>query len=200
MPVLSHLYHLFSAEQCQAYIHRLRWHDRPLQCPRCQSHYVGQWGTYQYRPGANATGAITASAPSTTSPRPYCIGARDRCHTGFLPPFCCAVPVRRGASRENWVSMSARAIAGAGGGAMPLCPLRGIASWKAPLKPMTSTRPRATRAKPSTEGQSPWGVARVGAGRNANQGGAIMTKIGPRLLPGSVVRGLWSSTRPKISP
>jgi transposase-like protein len=51
MPVLSHLHHLFNAEQCQAYIHTLRWKDRPLQCPRCQSHHIGQWGTYHYRSG-----------------------------------------------------------------------------------------------------------------------------------------------------
>src|SRR5262249_53997575 len=51
MPMLSHLHDLFSAEQCQAYIRTLRWKDRPRQCPRCQSHHIGQWGTYQYRPG-----------------------------------------------------------------------------------------------------------------------------------------------------
>ena len=51
MPVLSHLHQLFNTEQCQAYIHTLRWKDRPLQCPRCQSHHIGRWGTYQYRPG-----------------------------------------------------------------------------------------------------------------------------------------------------
>jgi len=51
MPILSHLHHLFNAEQCQAYIRTLRWKDRPLQCPRCQSHHIGQWGIYQYRPG-----------------------------------------------------------------------------------------------------------------------------------------------------
>jgi transposase-like protein len=51
MPVLSHLHQLFSAEQCHAYLHRLRWKDRPLQCPRCQSLHSGRWGTYQYRPG-----------------------------------------------------------------------------------------------------------------------------------------------------
>ena len=51
MPIRSHLHQLFSAEQCQAYIHTLRWKDRPLQCPRCQSHHIGHWGTYQYRPG-----------------------------------------------------------------------------------------------------------------------------------------------------
>jgi transposase-like protein len=51
MPILSHLHHLFNAEQCQASIHTLRWKDRPLQCPRCQSHPIGRWGTYHYRPG-----------------------------------------------------------------------------------------------------------------------------------------------------
>ena len=43
MPVLSYVHQLFSAEQCQAYIHTLRWKDRPLQCPRCQSLNVGPW-------------------------------------------------------------------------------------------------------------------------------------------------------------
>jgi transposase-like protein len=51
MPVLSYVHHLFNAEQCQAYIHTLRWKDRLLQCPRCQSHHIGRWGTYHYRPG-----------------------------------------------------------------------------------------------------------------------------------------------------
>ena len=51
MPVLSHLHHLFNAEQCQASIHTLRWQDRSLHCPRCQSQDVDPWGTYHYRPG-----------------------------------------------------------------------------------------------------------------------------------------------------
>src|SRR5919199_4702013 len=51
MPVLSYVHQLFNAEQCHAYIHTLRWKDRPLQCPRCQSHNVGPWGTYHYQPG-----------------------------------------------------------------------------------------------------------------------------------------------------
>jgi len=51
MLTLSHLHQLFSVETCQTYIHALRWKDRPLQCPRCQSHDVGAWGTYHYRPG-----------------------------------------------------------------------------------------------------------------------------------------------------
>src|SRR5262245_8447141 len=51
MPVLSYIHQLFNAEQCQAYIHTLRWKERPLQCPRCQSQDVDPWGTYHYRPG-----------------------------------------------------------------------------------------------------------------------------------------------------
>jgi transposase-like protein len=51
MPVLSYLHQLFNAEQCQAYIHTLRWKDRPLDCPQCQSQDVGPWGAYHYRPG-----------------------------------------------------------------------------------------------------------------------------------------------------
>ena len=62
MPILSHLHHLFNAEQCQAYIHTLRWKDRPLQCPRCQSDHIGRWGMYQYRPGSEVTRPL-APAP-----------------------------------------------------------------------------------------------------------------------------------------
>jgi transposase-like protein len=51
MPTLSYVHQLFSLDQCQAYIHTLRWKDRPLQCPRCQSRDVDPWGTYHYRPG-----------------------------------------------------------------------------------------------------------------------------------------------------
>jgi len=51
MPAFSYLHQLFSADTCHAYIHMLRWQERSLQCPRCQSHDVGPWGTYHYRPG-----------------------------------------------------------------------------------------------------------------------------------------------------
>src|SRR5215472_11108376 len=51
MPVLSYVHQLFNADQCHAYIHTLRWKDRPLQCPRCQSLNVGPWGAYHYQPG-----------------------------------------------------------------------------------------------------------------------------------------------------
>ena len=51
MSIVSHLHQLFNAETCQSYIHTLRWKDRLLPCPRCQSHNVGPWGTYHYPPG-----------------------------------------------------------------------------------------------------------------------------------------------------
>jgi Transposase zinc-ribbon domain len=40
MPVLSYVHQLFNAEHCQAYIRTLRWKERLLQCPRCQSQDV----------------------------------------------------------------------------------------------------------------------------------------------------------------
>jgi transposase-like protein len=51
MPILSYLHQLFNADTCHAYVHMLRWKDRPLQCPRCQSQDVAPWGNYHYRPG-----------------------------------------------------------------------------------------------------------------------------------------------------
>src|SRR5262245_52272259 len=50
MPVLSCVHHLFNVAQCQAYIHILRWQDRPLACPRCQSQDINPRGRYPYRP------------------------------------------------------------------------------------------------------------------------------------------------------
>ena len=51
MPGLSDVHQLFSLEQCPAYLHTLRWKDRTLPCPRCQSQNVDPWGTYPSRPG-----------------------------------------------------------------------------------------------------------------------------------------------------
>jgi transposase-like protein len=51
MPILSHLHDLCRAEDCQADSHTLRWSERPLQCPRCDSHHVSAWGTDHDRPG-----------------------------------------------------------------------------------------------------------------------------------------------------
>lgn len=51
MSLLSSFLDLFSPEACQRYIHRLRWQDKSLQCPRCQSPQVRPWGKYHRKPG-----------------------------------------------------------------------------------------------------------------------------------------------------
>src|SRR5215468_11746447 len=51
MPILSFLHQLFNADTCNTYLPTLRWKEHPLPCPRCQSHHVGHWGAYHYRPG-----------------------------------------------------------------------------------------------------------------------------------------------------
>src|SRR5215475_13641150 len=54
MPVLSYIHQLFDAEQCQTYIHTLRWKERPLQCPRGQSQDVDPWGAVPLPPWVQA--------------------------------------------------------------------------------------------------------------------------------------------------
>jgi hypothetical protein len=68
MPVLSYVHQLFNTEQCQAYIHTLRWKDRPLQCsvPGARARTSIRGGSTTTAPGANATGATAVNAPSTT--------------------------------------------------------------------------------------------------------------------------------------
>jgi|SoiMethySBSTD1v2_1073268.scaffolds.fasta_scaffold62982_5 hypothetical protein len=54
MPVLSYIHQLFNAEHCQTYIHTLRWKERPLQCPRCQSQDVDSLGYLSLPPWVQA--------------------------------------------------------------------------------------------------------------------------------------------------
>ena len=49
--MVSHLHRLFKPATCQAYMPTVRWKERPLQWPRCQSHNVGPWGAYHAQPG-----------------------------------------------------------------------------------------------------------------------------------------------------
>ena len=77
MPVLSYVHHLFDVNRCHAYLHTLRWYDRPLQCPRCQSQDDDPWGTMTTL-AANAPGVTVASAPAMTSRTSSCIRASGR--------------------------------------------------------------------------------------------------------------------------
>lgn len=51
MSIISHLHPLLNEETCQAYLHKLRWKDRPLACPHCESEDIGPWGVYHRHPG-----------------------------------------------------------------------------------------------------------------------------------------------------
>ena len=65
MPVLSYVHQRFNADTCDVSIHRLRWNDRPRQCPRCHSQDVDPWGQYHDRPGLK---------------RDWCHGCRRTCN------------------------------------------------------------------------------------------------------------------------
>ena len=200
MPVLSYVHQLFNAEQCQAYIHRLRWKDRPLHVLAARATTLAAGARTNIDLDANATGAIAASAPSTTSPLPCCTRPSGHCRTGYSRPFCSASPVRHGALPGKWASISVPAIAGAGGCAMPRCPMRCSANWRGRWKPMTSITPPATRGKQKGAGRRRWDASHVAVVRNASPGVAIMTRTGPPLSRGSAARELSSSRRPAISP
>ena len=75
MSVLSYVHQLFNVDQCQAYIHTLRWKDRPLQCPRCQSDHIGRWGTYQYQ---NPPDLVVKFQPVGTVEVILCLALRSR--------------------------------------------------------------------------------------------------------------------------
>ena len=91
MPVLSYLHHLFNPERCQAYIHTLRWKDRPLQCPRCQSEDVDPWGNYHYRSGCMRIPRISATQSTgmlPPSPEDFC----HRFHENVAIQFTACLP------------------------------------------------------------------------------------------------------------
>jgi transposase-like protein len=50
MIIISHLHQVFNEEKCRTHIHELRWKDRQLQCPHCQSTDVKNWGVYHRYP------------------------------------------------------------------------------------------------------------------------------------------------------
>jgi hypothetical protein len=51
MALVAPRHPLFNAETCPSSLHTVRWNDRPLQGPRCQSLTVGPWGTSHAQPG-----------------------------------------------------------------------------------------------------------------------------------------------------
>src|SRR5713101_4253228 len=114
MPVLSYVHQLFNVDQCQAYIHTLRWKDRPLECPRCQSQDVDPWGNDHYRPGCK---------------RSWCNGCKRT-----FNDLTDTLLHQSKQSLPHWILAT-----------FLLCPTRPIATWRARLKRMRSTRGTSTK-------------------------------------------------------
>ena len=68
MPVLSYVHQLCHADPCPSSMQTLRWQDRPLPCPRCQSHAVDPWGMDPYRPGGTRYWGNGCQRPCTDLP------------------------------------------------------------------------------------------------------------------------------------
>jgi transposase-like protein len=186
MSIVSHLLHLFNAETCQSYIHTLRWKDRPLQCPRCQSLNVGPWGTYHAQPGLKRYRCKEKGCQRTFHDLtgPLLDGSKHSLMHWILATFllCLSCSSRRIA--RELASMSVRVIAGAGGCAMRLSLMRSDGSWQGRSKPMISTIRRGRRDRPRKAGRRRWAASHEGVARNASRAGATMIKIGRRSSPG----------------
>jgi len=195
MSILSHLHQLFHAQTCQAYIHTLRWKDRPLQCPRCQSQDIRPWGNYHYRSG--------------------CKRYRCRDCTRTFNDLTGTVLHQSKQSLSHWIlatfllclSCSSRRIAWELG-----VPIRTSYRWCCWLRNAALSYEMERQLDGTVEaddlyhtaghkGQATgaarrcWTAERVGAARNANPAGATTTKTGQRSSLGSVARGLSWCTR-----
>ena len=184
MPVLSYIHQLFDAEHCQAYIHTLRWKDRPLQCPRGQSQDVGPWGTYHYRPGCKRYWCNGCQRTFNDLTHPLLHQSRRSFAYWILATFllCLSCSSRRiarelgvhGRTSYRWCWWLRNTA----------CPTKLIAGWRARWKRMTSTILPATRGKRRGVARSRWGAEPVAVVRNASRVVAILTKTGRLLSPG----------------
>jgi transposase-like protein len=200
MPVLSYVHQLFNAEQCQAYIHTLRWKDRLLQCPRCQSRHIGRWGTYQYRPGCKRYWCHSCKRTFNDLTDTLLHQSKRPLAYWILATFllCLACSSRRMAravgvhirTSDRWCWW-----------------LRNAAlSYEMPRQLEGTVEADELYYTAGQKGQAKHGgkkaLGRRARGRRKKRepAGGIMTKTDRRLLPGSVARGLSSSRRPAISP
>src|SRR5215510_3953400 len=95
MAVLSHVHQLFGAEHCYAYIPHRGGKIVHSSVPDATVTRSIRGAMTTTGPGVNATGAMAASVPSTTSPRPCCTGAHGRWRTGYSPLSRLACSSRR---------------------------------------------------------------------------------------------------------
>jgi transposase-like protein len=107
MSRLSSIHQRFDTDPCQAYLQTRRWKDRPLPCPRCQSHHRGRWGLSQYRPGCQRYGCPGCRRTLTALPPTLLAQSkRSLVHWRLAPCLGC-------------LSCSSRRIARALGGHIP---------------------------------------------------------------------------------
>jgi hypothetical protein len=142
---------------------------------------VTTWGT-----GARTTtgqdghapGATVADAPFRTSPPPAWPRVSGPWATGCFPPASWACRVRRGALPGRWGSLAAPVSVGGGGDGRLPWPMQWSVHEQGLSRRLSSTPPRASRAKPSGGGRRRWGTGRGGAASSASRAAAIRTQSG----------------------
>jgi hypothetical protein len=87
MPMLSSLHQLFNADTCHASLHTLRWKDRPLPCPRCQSRDSDPWGNDHDRPGCKRSWGNGCQRPFNDRTNTLLHQSRGRFPIGFWRRF-----------------------------------------------------------------------------------------------------------------
>jgi transposase-like protein len=200
MPVLSSVRHLFNVAQCHAYIHTLRWQDRPLQCPRCQSQDVDPWGTYHYRPGCKRYWCHGCQRTFNDLTNTLLHQSKRSLTSWIRATFllCLSCSSRR-ITRELGlhISTSDRWCWWLRNTALPYETDRQLVGT---VEADDLYQTAGNKGQAHGGARSRWSGEHVAGARNVSPAGAIMTRTGLRLLRGSVARGQSSSRRPVISP
>jgi transposase-like protein len=192
MSMGSQLHHLFNPATCQSSIHTLRWKDRPLQCPRCQSHNVGPWGAYHYQPGLKRYRCKEQDCKRTCNDLTGTLldGSKRSVMHWILATFllCLSCSSRR-IAREVGVHMrtSYRWCWWLRNAALSYemeWPLEGTVE----ADDLYHTAGHKGQAKPSRAGKSHWAARHEVGARNASPGAAMTTRIGLPSSRGSAAR------------
>ena len=147
----SHTYtrKLFNANTCHAYLHTLRWKDRPLQCPRCQSQDIDPWGNVPLPARVHKCYECngckrTFNDLTNTLMHQNQRSLPHRLLATLLLCLACSSLAHRQGSGRPWPDELSLVLVAA-----QCCPclMRCIANSKARWKPMTSTTSRAIRGK-----------------------------------------------------
>ena len=188
MFIFSHLHQLFkrrSVSILHPYVAGGK--NGPLQCPRCQGHNVGPWGTYHYQPGLKRYRCKelvweptfndlteTLLDQCECSVMHWMLATFLLCLSVFLSPIAREVGARGG-----------RAIAGVGGCATrPWSYQDGSGTWLGTVEADDLYQTSAGhKGQAKQGGKKSWGrTPTAGAARNASPGVATTTRIGPLII------------------